>query len=171
MTNTAEFFLAVLQAFTLFAMFFGLVGLLVPVFPGLTVMWVAALVYAIIRAANGAMASVDWVLFGFITLFMLVGNIIDNIIIARHMRDRSIPWSSILLGYAAGLIASLFLTPLVGLLAAPAGLLAAEYWRLRDRDAAFASTKAYMTGWGWSLAARVGIGILMLGLWMLWAFF
>ena len=38
-----------------------------------------------------------------------------------------------------------------------------------DREAAFNSTKAYMTGWGWSLAARIGIGILMLGLWLLWA--
>ena len=170
MDNTELFLQAVLQAFTLFALFFGLVGLLVPVFPGLTVMWVATLVYALIEAGQGEMAAIDWVLFGFITLLMLVGNIIDNIIIARHMRERSIPWSSILVGYAAGLVASIFLTPLVGLVAAPAGLLAAEYMRLHDRDAAINSTKAYMTGWGWALAARIGIGILMLGLWMLWAF-
>lgn len=171
MQNTEVFLQALLQAFTLFALFFGLVGLLVPIFPGLTVMWVATLIYALIQSASGGMAAIDWVLFAFITLLMLVGNVIDNIIIARHMRDRSIPWSSILIGYAAGLVASLFLTPIVGLLAAPAGLLGAEYYRLRDRDAAFNSTKAYMTGWGWSLAARIGIGILMLGLWLLWALF
>lgn len=169
MTDTAAFLLTLLQAVTLFVLFFGLVGLLVPVFPGLTVMWLATLVYALVLAGGGLMFPVDWTLFGIITVLMLVGNVIDNIIIARHMRDRSIPWSSILLGYAAGIAASLFFTPLIGLVAAPAGLLAAEYLRLRERNAAFESTKAYMTGWGWSLLVRIAIGILMLGLWLLWA--
>jgi uncharacterized protein YqgC (DUF456 family) len=169
MTQLDLFLQAVLQAFTLFALIIGLVGLVLPIFPGLTVMWVATLVYALFQAASGAMAPIDWVLFGLITVLMLVGNVVDNIIIARHMRERAVPWSSILVGYAAGLVGSIFLTPLVGVLAAPAGLLAAEYLRLHDRDAAFSSTKAYMTGWGWSLAARIGIGILMMGLWMLWA--
>jgi uncharacterized protein YqgC (DUF456 family) len=169
MTDIELFLQALLQAFILFGLIFGLVGLLVPIFPGLTVMWLATLVYAIVQALAGKMAAIDWVLFAFITVLMLVGNVIDNIIIARHMRERQIPWNSIMLGYAAGLVASIFLTPLVGLMAAPVGLYLAEMGRLRDRSAAFASTKAYMTGWGWSLAARIGIGILMLGLWMLWA--
>jgi uncharacterized protein YqgC (DUF456 family) len=170
MTQLELFLQAVIQAFTLFALIFGLLGLLVPIFPGLTVMWVATLVYAIVEAGAGKMAAVDWVLFAFITVLMLAGNVIDNIIIARHMRERKIPWSSIMLGYAAGLVASIFLTPLAGLIASPVGLYVAELGRLHDRGAALASTKAYMTGWGWSLAARIGIGILMLGLWMLWAF-
>ncbi len=170
MTDTGLFFLAVLQAFTLIFLVIGLIGLLLPIFPGLTVMWVATLVYALIQSAFGLMTTMDWVLFGFITLLMLAGNIVDNIIIARHMRERAIPWSSILIGYAAGLVGSIFLTPLIGLLAAPGGLLVAEYWRLRTWDAAFASTKAYMTGWGFSLLARLGIGVVMIGLWMLWAF-
>jgi uncharacterized protein YqgC (DUF456 family) len=169
MTNYELFAEGLLQAITLIVLILGLVGLLVPIFPGLTVMWLATLVYALIEAAAGKMAAIDWVLFSLITLLMLGGNVIDNIIIARHMRDREIPWSSILLGYAAGVVASLFFTPLIGLVASPLGLFAAELMRLRNRDAAFASTKAYMTGWGWSLGARIAIGILMLGLWMLWA--
>jgi len=66
-------------------------------------------------------------------------------------------------------VASIFLTPLAGLIAAPVGLFAAEYSRLRDQNAAWLSTRTYMTGWGWALAARMLIGICMLGLWMLWA--
>jgi uncharacterized protein YqgC (DUF456 family) len=169
MTEFELFVQAVLQAFTLFALIFGLVGLLIPVFPGLTVMWLATLVYAIVQAGSGKMATIDWVLFVFITVLMLFGNLIDNIIIARHMRERKVPWSSILMGYAAGIIVSLIMTPLVGLIAAPVGLYLAEMGRLRDQKLALASTKAYMTGWGWSLAARIGVGVLMLGLWMLWA--
>lgn len=169
MTQTQLFAEALLQALTLIVLFFGLIGLLVPVFPGLTVMWLATLVYALIEAAAGKMTGADWFLFALITLLMLIGNVIDNIIIARHMRDHQIPWGSIMLGYAAGVLASIFLTPLGGLLASPLALFAAETARLRDRGAAWASTRAYMTGWGWSLAARIGIGILMIGLWLLWA--
>ncbi|GER78630.1 MAG: DUF456 family protein [Anaerolineales bacterium] len=159
----------VLQTLTLFVMLVGLVGLIVPVFPGLTVMWFAALVYALLQSAGGSMGWVDWLLFAIITLLMIGGNIVDNLIIASKMRGHEIPWSSILLSYAAGLVVSLFATPLMGLLAAPLSLLLWEYLRLRDRSLAFESAKVYMIGWGASFAARFGIGFLMIVLWMLWA--
>src|SRR3972149_6245856 len=146
-----------LESLTLFVLIMGLFGLLIPVFPGLTVMWIATLVYALVQAGNTQMGWIDWVLFALITLLMIGGNIIDNIIIARHVREKQVPWSSILLGFAAGLIASLFFTPLIGMLASPTGLFLAEFYRLRDRNAAFANTKAWLTGWGWSFAARFGI--------------
>jgi len=169
MTEFQLFLQGLLQAFTLFVLVFGLIGLLIPIFPGLTVMWVATLAYALIEAGAGKMAAIDWVLFGLITLLMLGGNVVDNIIIAQHIRDRDVPWSSILVGYAAGVVASIFFTPLIGLIAAPGGLYLAEFARLRNRNTAFVSTKAYMTGWGWSTVARIGIGVVMIGLWMLWA--
>lgn len=159
----------VLQTLTLFVMLVGLVGLIVPVFPGLTVMWFAALVYALLQSAGGSMGWVDWLLFAIITLLIIAGNIVDNLIIASKMRGHEIPWSSILLSYAAGLVVSLFATPLMGLLAAPLSLLLWEYLRLRDRNLAFESAKVYMIGWGASFAARFGIGFLMIVLWMLWA--
>ncbi len=159
----------VLQTLTLFVMLVGLVGLIVPVFPGLTVMWFAALVYALLQSAGGSMGWVDWLLFAIITLLMIAGNIVDNLIIASKMRGHEIPWSSILLSYAVGLVVSLFATPLMGLLAAPLSLLLWEYLRLRDRSLAFESAKVYMIGWGASFAARFGIGFLMIVLWMLWA--
>lgn len=161
--------IVILDVFTLFVLLVGLVGLLVPIFPGLTIMWIATLIYALLQSAASRMTFWDWVIFAFITLMMIVGNIVDNIIIARKMRDNFIPWSSIILAFVASIVASLFLTPLVGVLVAPVALFAIEYRRLRDRTAALESTKAYMIGWGWSFAARFGIGILMLGSWMLWA--
>ena len=115
------------------------------------------------------MTGWDWFLFGLITLLMIVGNIADNLIIARKMRDKYIPWSSILFAFAASIVASIFFTPLIGLVAAPVGLFLAESRRLKNRDAAVDLTKAYMIGWGWAFGARFLIGILMIGFWMLWA--
>jgi len=158
-----------LETLTLFALFVGLAGLIIPVFPGLFIMWLATLFYALIQNGADKMTTWDWVAFTTITLLMIVGNIADNIIIAAKMRDQFIPWSSILLAFAAGIVVSIFFTPLIGLIAAPLGLYAAEYRRLNNRDDAWKSTKTYMIGWGWAFGARFGIGIIMISLWMLWA--
>jgi len=158
-----------LETLTLFALLIGLAGLIVPVFPGLTIMWIATLVYALIQSSRGLMTGWDWAAFVFITLLMIGGNIVDNLIIAAKMRDQFIPWSSILLAFAAGIVASIFFTPLIGLVAAPLGLFLAELRRLKNRDEALKSTRAYMIGWGWAFGARFIIGITMIGSWMLWA--
>jgi uncharacterized protein len=158
-----------LETLTLFVLLVGLLGLIVPVFPGLTVMWLAALVYMLIQNARGLMSGWDWFAFGLMTLLMIAGNIIDNVIIARKMRDKYVPWSSIILSFVAGIVASIFLTPIVGLIASPLSLLTLEYIRLRDRRKAFDSTKAYVISYGWAFLARFAIGLAMVGLWMLWA--
>ena len=165
-----EFWLQVMiETLTLFVLLAGLAGLLIPVFPGLTIMWLGTLVYAVVQASGGKMTWVDWVLFTIITLLMIGGNIVDNIIIAKHVREKNVPWSSIIWAFAAGLVVSLFFTPIAGMIASPAGLFLAEWRRLKDKATAFANTKAWMTGWGWSLAARFGIGVVMIIFWGLWA--
>ena len=170
MTPEFELFLqVVLETLTLFALIVGLLGLIVPVFPGLVIMWLGTLLYAILQNAAGNMTGWKWFCFGIITLLMIAGSIADNLIIAQKMRDKYIPWSSILFAFAASLIASLFFTPLIGLVAAPLGLFLAESRRLKDRDAAVDSTKAYMIGWGWAFGARFLIGLVMIGFWMIWA--
>ena len=108
-----------LETFTLFVLLVGLFGLIVPVFPGLTVMWIATLIYALIQNAADKMTGWDWLAFAVITLLMVGGNIVDNIIIARKMRDQFVPWSSIAVAFVAGIVASLFFTPIIGLVAAP----------------------------------------------------
>lgn len=167
MTDWQATFQVFLEIFTLFVLLIGLVGLIVPVFPGLTVMWLGTLVYALFQNSAGQMTGWDWFLFGLITVLMIGGNIVDNLIIAYKMRDKYIPWSSIIWAFVIGIVASLFFTPLVGLVAAPLGLFMAELNRLKDRDAAIESTKAYMVGWGWAFGARFLIGLAILGFWMI----
>lgn len=170
MNPELELFLQViLETLTLFALIVGLLGLIVPVFPGLVVMWLGTLVYAILQSAAGSMSGWKWFLFALITVLMITGSVADNLIIARKMRDKYVPWSSILFAFAAGIIVSLFFTPLIGLVAAPLGLYLAEARRLKDNQAAVDSTKAYMIGWGWAFGVRFLIGLLMIGFWMIWA--
>jgi hypothetical protein len=169
MTDLEFLFQVLIETLTLFFMLVGLAGLLVPIFPGLMVMWVATLIYAIVQASNQNMTWFEWVLFTLITLLMIAGSVVDNIIIAKRVREKQVPWGSIILGYLAGLIASIFFTPLIGILAAPVALFGAEYLRLRDPKVAFDSTRAWLTGWGITIALRVAMGVVMIGLWMIWA--
>jgi uncharacterized protein YqgC (DUF456 family) len=163
------FLQVVLETLTLFALIVGLLGLIVPVFPGLVVMWLGTLLYALIENAAGNMTGWKWFIFGVITVLMISGSIVDNLIIAYKMRDKYIPWSSILFAFAAGVVASIFFTPIIGLVAAPVGLYLAENRRLKNNEAAVASTKAYMIGWGWAFGVRFLIGLAIMGFWMLWA--
>ncbi len=161
---------SLLQALTLGIMLIGLFGLLIPVFPGLLIIWLASCLYALLENAAGHMQWFDWVLFGCITVLMVIGSIVDNIIIARKMRGKAIPWTSIALAFLSGLVASMFFTPIIGILASPLGLFGAEFLRLRHAGSAFSSARSYMVAWGWSFAAIFGIGLVMILLWGFWAF-
>ncbi len=163
------YFQTLLNVLTFFTLLVGLLGLVIPIFPGLIIMWIGTLVYAIIHTLAGNMTWVGWLIFAIITLLTIFGSFVDNVIIAKHMRDREIPWSSILLSFGAGIIISLFFTPIAGIVASPVGLFLAELQRVKDKKVAFENTKAWLTGWGWSFLAVFGIGFLMLLLWMLWA--
>lgn len=158
-----------LESLTLLVLVTGLIGLIIPVFPGLVVMWLGTLVYAVVQAAVGNMTWVGWLLFALITVLMIVGNVIDNIIIAKHVRDKDVPWSSIIWAFIAGIIVSLIFTPLAGMLASPVGLFLAEWRRLKDKKTAFVNTRAWLSGWGWSVAARMGIGLVIIIFWGVWA--
>lgn len=158
-----------LRSATLTFMLVGLFGLVIPIFPGITVIWLAALIYAIAEAMAGQMDIWGWLLFALITILMIAGNFVDNIIIARKLRETGTPWSSIAIGYAAGLVSSLFLTPFAALLITPVVLYLTEYVRLRDARGAFNSAKGWLIGFGWTFLALVAIGLVMIGLWLLWA--
>ncbi len=170
LTDPAFWTLVVLQGITLAVLLISWAGLLIPVFPGLVIMWLATLLYALVQQAAGRMNWVDWTLFAVISLLAVGGGIVDNIIIARKMRGHHIPWISIGLAMGAGLVASVFFTPLIGILASPLTLYAAEARRLHDRKLGLELARLYMVAWGWAFAAVFAIGGLIVLLWLLWAF-
>ena len=158
-----------LRSVTLTFMLVGLFGLVIPIFPGIIVIWLAALFYAVIEAMAGTMDIWGWLLFTLITILMIAGSLVDNVIMARKLRETGTPWSSIAIGFIAGVISSLFLTPFAALLITPLALSLAEYYRLRNGREAIRSAKGWLIGFGWSFAAMFAIGVVMIGLWLLWA--
>jgi uncharacterized protein YqgC (DUF456 family) len=160
-----------LQWITLTFMLIGLIGMVIPIFPGILIIWLSSLFYALFQAFSGKMGIWDWLLFILITVLMVAGSFVDNIIIAKKLRETGTPWKSIGIGYVAGLVSSIFLTPFAALLITPLALYAAEYWRLRNARQALDSAKGWLIGFGWTFMAIFAIGSLMIILWLLWIWF
>ena len=151
---------------TLVIMAIGLFGLIVPIFPGITVIWLAALGYGVVTGFN----TLAWVMFGVITVLMIVGVTIDNVLMGARAHKEGAAWSSLALGMLAGVLGTIFLPPVGGILAAPLAVLLLEYLRQRDINKALLTLRGLVIGWGLSFVVRFFIGVVMIGLWLLWAF-
>jgi len=151
---------------TLFFMLVGLVGLIVPIFPGIFVMWLACLGYGVVTGFT----TRGIVFFVVITLLMIAGTLIDNILMGSGARQGGASWISILAGMFAGVIGTIVFPPIGGMVAAPGVILLLEYLRARDWKKAWLATRGLAIGWGLSYFARLGIGVFILAWWLVWAF-
>lgn len=153
---------------TLSVMLLGLFSLLLVIIPGLVIIWLAALVYALIAGLSSTGSIIAFVV---LTALMLFGSIIDNVIMGARARQAGAPWSNILLALFAGLIGSFLLPPLGGILFILGALLLLEYNRQRDWSAALNSTKSMAIGCGFAVILRFVIGLVMIGIWGVWVLF
>jgi uncharacterized protein YqgC (DUF456 family) len=151
-------------AITLLVMLVGLVGLVIPLFPGILVIWLGALGYGILAGFN----TVGIVFFVLISVLMLVGVTIDNVLMGVGARRGGASWLAIGLGLVAGIIGTLLVPPIGGLIAAPLAVFLVEYLRVGDWAKVVTAIRGLATGWGLSFLARFGIGLLMIVLWGFW---
>ena len=150
---------------TLIIMLVGLFGLFVPIFPGITVIWLATLGYGVVTGFT----TLGWVLFAVLTLLMIIGVTIDNVLMGAGARKGGASWLSIGLGMLAGILGTIFFPPFGGLIAAPLVVWVLEYLRLRDVNKSLASLRGLAIGWGASFVVRFLIGLAMIGIWLVWA--
>lgn len=160
--------LITLRLVVLAVMLFGLLGLVIPVLPGLVIIWIPALVYGILTGFNWT----SGILFALMTILMVAGSLIDNVIMGARARQQGASWIAIGVALALGLLGSLVFPPFGGLIAALLGLFAVEMFRLKDLKQALESTRSMAVGCGWAAVVRFGMGTIMIllwGAWVLWA--
>src|SRR5829696_7331499 len=146
------------------AMAVGLVGTVVPVVPGLVLIWAAALGYGIGEGFDGPGALV----FGAITVVGLVGELAGVVLPRRAAGVAGAGRWSLWLGAAVGL-AGFFLVPVVGLpLGGALGIYLGEHLRTRDPSVAWRATTATLKGFGLAALAQFGAGLAMVVLWLGW---
>jgi hypothetical protein len=142
----------------------GLLGLLFYIIPGLTIIWLAVLVYAIVTGFN----LWSGIVFGIITLLMIGGNLIDNLLMGTQAKKTGASWLSIAVALVAGVAGTFILPPFGGLLFAAVGILAVEWIRKRNLKEGARSAGGILKGCGLAVVTRFGIGALMIGLWAVW---
>jgi len=156
-----------LQVIVLAVMLFGLLGLIIPVLPGLVIIWVPALVYGVLTGFN----LLSGALFAVMTILMIIGNLSDNVIMGAKARQTGASWLAIGVALVAGILGSLIFPPFGGLITALLGLFAVEFYRLKDIQRAIDSTRSMAIGCGWAAVLRFGIGAIMILLWGAWVLF
>src|SRR4030065_2213881 len=149
----------------LFIMLVGLFGLIVPVFPGILVIWLAALGYGV---ATG-FTTLGWVLFAVITVLFITGAVIDNVLMSAKAHKEGAAWSTLILGVLAGILGTIFFPPIGGLIAAPVVVLLLEDIRQRDFKKALLNLRGLAIGWGAGFLVRFFLGAGMIGVWPVWA--
>jgi uncharacterized protein YqgC (DUF456 family) len=156
-----------LTVLIILTMLIGLFGLVIPIFPGNVVMWLAALVYGMVFGFG----KLGGILFAIITVLMLVATAADNLLMGAKAREKGAAWGSIILALVAGVIGTFVFPPIGGLIAAPLVLYVMELQRLGNSDEAMTVVKALLIGWGLAFIVRFGLGVVMLSLWGIWAYF
>ncbi len=153
--------------FILLVMLGGLIISLVPIVPGVVIIWLAALVYGLV-AGFGTLGM--WV-FAFLTLLAIAGVLVDNVLMGAKAHEAGASWLSMIAALLAGVVGSFVFPPLGGIIAAPLVLYLFEVMRLKESREAWEITKGLLTGWGLSSLARFGIALVMVcgwGIWALW---
>lgn len=146
-------------------MLVGLMGLVVPIFPGIPVIWLAGLGYGIVTGFN----TLGIVIFVVFTLLMIAGVTVDNVLMTAGARTGGASWWSIVAGLVVGILGTIIFPPVGGIIAAPAAVMLLEYWRGRNWERAWRATRGLALGWGLSFLIRLAIGLVMVGLWLAWA--
>ena len=152
----------------IFTLTFMLVGLLVlPLLPGLVIIWLAALGYGLLAGFG----TLGWIMFAIMSVLMLAGSVVDNVLMGTSAHKEGAPWWVILLAMLAAIIGSILIPiPILGgILAALLTLFGIEWLRRKDWRKALASIKGMLLGWGWAFVIRFITGMVMIGLWLIWA--
>jgi uncharacterized protein YqgC (DUF456 family) len=146
-------------------MLVGLTGLVIPIFPGLLVIWLAALGYGLIAG----FATPGWIFFAIITIFFAAGSVLDNVVMGRQAYKDGASLVSILSAMVFGILGNLVFPVIGGFIGALLALFLVEWIRRKNWREAMTATRGWAVGCGWAVAVRFLFGVMMIGLWMIWA--
>lgn len=146
-------------------MILGLVGLFFVIIPGLTIIWISALIYGILTGFD----TLAIILFVLISALMLLGNVLDQLLMGAKAKKSGASWTSILISTGTAFVFSILFPPFGGLIAALIALMTLEIIRLKDWRKAAQSSKQMAIGCISAVALRFLIGLVMIGIWIIWA--
>ncbi len=139
----------------------GIAGVVVPILPGLLLVWAAIVAWGVVEGG-----TVGWVVVAGATVVAVVSQVVKYVVPGRRLRRAGVPDRALLVGALAGVV-GFFVVPVVGLfLGFVVGVYAAERLRLRDHRAASAATGAPRRAAGLSILLELAATLLIAGGWV-----
>ncbi|WP_040838759.1 DUF456 domain-containing protein [Nocardia brevicatena] len=139
----------------------GLVGIVVPVLPGVILVFGAIAVWAFLT--GGAVA---WTVFAIGTVLLIVSGVVKYAWPGRKLKEAGVPNRTLLLGGIAGIV-GFFLIPVVGLFVGfVVGVHLSEWQRLPGQRQAWESSKHAIKGVGLSMLVELLGALLASGVWV-----
>jgi uncharacterized protein YqgC (DUF456 family) len=146
------------------AMAVGVVGTLVPVLPGLALVWAAGLAYGFAEGF-GTVGTAAMVV---MTALAIAGQAAGWLLPKRAAAAAGAHKRSVWLG-ALGAVVGFFVIPVVGVaVGGLAGIYAAEWQRTRDPALAWNATRRTLVGFGLATLAQFGAALAMVATWLGW---
>lgn len=139
----------------------GIIGVLVPVLPGLLLVLAGIAVWAVPRND-----TVGWTVLGVAVLIVVLGSVAKYLLPGRRMREAGVPMRTLILGGVCGVL-GFFLIPVIGLfLGFVLGVYVGELGRLGDRSRAWPATRRALAAVGWSILIELATGLLAAAVWV-----
>jgi uncharacterized protein YqgC (DUF456 family) len=143
-------------------MLLGVLGVVVPVLPGLLLVWAAAVTWAWLDGGG----PVRWGAVVLVTLALVTATVAKYALPARSAAEAGAPRSTLLIG-AVGAIVGFFVIPVVGFVVGGLGaIFLAELARLGSAAAAWRSTRAVLVAVGIGMLVELGAALVMMALWL-----
>jgi len=139
----------------------GLVGIVVPVLPGLLLVLAGVLLWALVEGGTTA-----WVVFGLSVLVAAAGYVLQYTLPGRRMRERGVSGSTMALAVVFGIV-GFFVIPVVGaVLGFVLGIFVVETTRTRDRREAWTRTRHALVAVLHSIGIELVAGLVVAGLYV-----
>jgi uncharacterized protein len=139
----------------------GIVGIALPILPGLVLVVAGVAVWAVARAD-----AVAWTVLGIVVALAVVGSVVKYLLPGRRLRDSGVPGRTIAAGAVLGVI-GFFVIPVLGLfIGFVLGVYLAELARLSGHEAAWPSTRRALAAVGWSIVIEMATGLLAAAVWV-----
>ncbi|KQU36120.1 MULTISPECIES: DUF456 domain-containing protein [unclassified Rhodococcus (in: high G+C Gram-positive bacteria)] len=139
----------------------GLIGIVVPVLPGVVLIFAAIGVWAFVVGTASA-----WTVFGIATALLVASGVVKYLWPGRRLKTAGVPTRSIVAGGVVGIV-GFFVVPVVGLfLGFPLGVYLAELPRARTSGSAWQSTVHATKAVGLSILVELFGGLLAAGVWV-----
>ena len=146
----------------------GIVGVIVPILPGVLLIWLTVLAYVIVDGFN----AIDWITFVVITLIALVTGTADIWMTLFGAKSGGASFLSMVYGVIGALIGFFVLgaiAPIIGglfgsILGYSAGVLLGQYQKQRDWRLALKASLGGLAGWGIATFIQLGGSLLILAL-------